>query len=183
MHALNGFCPENISPDAESLKFAHRVYTVYSLGELFSIFIITITSCNTKHWLCSQRMNHVPNDISDRDPLRDWDRDLNYVRSQVALQLPSQSRSGSAHCEVIFCSHCAVHADWHMHAWLQRAFPKACTRTNHVPKELCVHNVLESGFLRGSRSKTPPFSRFKTRFKSLIWKSFAFTKGKIRLSK
>ena len=36
----------------------------------------------------------------------------------------------------------------------------------------------KSGFLRGSRSKTPFFSRFK----SLIWKSFAFTKGKIRLS-
>ena len=33
----------------------------------------------------------------------------------------------------------------------------ACTRTNHVPKELCVHTVLESGFLGGSRSKTPFF--------------------------
>ena len=56
-------------------------------------------------------------------------------------------------------------------------FPK-CTCTNHVPKELCIHMSSESGFLRESRSKLPLFSRFK----SLIWKSFAFTKGKIRLS-
>ena len=27
---------------------------------------------------------------------------------------------------------------WLTHAWLQRAFSN-CTRTNHVPKELCVH--------------------------------------------
>ena len=61
-------------------------------------------------------------------------------------------------------------------AWLQRAFPKC---TNHVPKELCVHKSSESGFLGGSRSKMPFFF---SRLKSLIWKSFAFTKGKIRLS-
>ena len=29
--------------------------------------------------------NYVPKAVSDRDPLRDWDRDFNYVRSQ-ALQ-------------------------------------------------------------------------------------------------
>ena len=59
--------------------------------------------------------NHVPKDVSDRDLLRDWDRDLNYVRSH-ASQTPSQSRTGSAHCEVkIFCSYCAVRADWPMH--------------------------------------------------------------------
>ena len=63
------------------------------------------------------------------------------------------------------------------HAWLQLAFPK-CARMNHVPKELCVHTSSESGFLGGSRSKTP----FLGGFKSLIWKSFLFTKGKIRLS-
>ena len=43
----------------------------------------------------------------------DWDRDLNYVRSH-ALQTPSESRSGSVHCELIFCSYCAVRADWPM---------------------------------------------------------------------
>ena len=37
---------------------------------------------------------------------------------------------------------------------------------------------VKSAFLGGSRSKNCLFSRFK----SLIWKSFAFTKGKIRLS-
>ena len=66
---------------------------------------------------------------------------------------------------------------WLTHAWLQRAFPKGA-RTNHVPKELCIHTSSESGFLRGSRSKTP----FLSCFKSLIWKSFASTKGKIWLS-
>ena len=55
------------------------------------------------------RTKHVPKDVSDRDPKRDWDRDLNYVHSH-ALQTPSQSRSGSAHCEVIVCSYCAVRA-------------------------------------------------------------------------
>ena len=44
--------------------------------------------------------NHVLKDVSDRDPLRDWDRDLNYVRSH-ALQTLSQSRTGSAHCDVM----------------------------------------------------------------------------------
>ena len=43
-------------------------------------------------------------------------------------------------------------------------------------------HVLESGFPRESRSKTPFFLHFKTRFKSLIWNSFAFTRAKIRLS-
>ena len=66
---------------------------------------------------------------------------------------------------------------WLTHAWLQRAFPN-CTRTNHVPKELCVRMSSESSFLRGSRSKRPFFRVSKARFKSLIWKSFAFTKGK-----
>ena len=103
--------------------------------------------------------NHVPKAVSDRDLLRDWVRDLNYVHSH-ALQTPSRSRTGSAHCEVILFllrSPC-----WLTHAWLQRAFPK-CTRTNfHVPKELCIHMSSESGFLGGSRSKTPFISRFKS---------------------
>ena len=36
------------------------------------------------------------------------------------------------------------------HAWLQRTFPK-CARTNHIPKELCVQQVLR---IRLSRSIT-----------------------------
>ena len=110
--------------------------------------------------------NHVPKAVSDHDPLHDWVRDLNNVRSQ-ALQPPCRSRTGSAHSEVILCSYCA---DWPMHGF--------STRTNHVPKELCVHMSSESGFLRGSQSKTLLFSHFKR----LIGNSFAFTKGKIRLS-
>ena len=54
-------------------------------------------------------------------------------------------------------------------------------REYFVPTALRSH-VLESGFLRWSRSKTPFFPHFKTRFKSLIWNSFAFTRAKIRLS-
>ena len=52
---------------------------------------------------------------------------------------------------------------WLTHAWLQRAFPN-CTRTNHVPKELCVRMSSESSFLRGSRSKRPFFRVSKARF-------------------
>ena len=50
--------------------------------------------------------NHVPKAVSDRDPLPDWVRDLNYVRSH-ALQTASQSQAGSAHCEgnVLFLLH------------------------------------------------------------------------------
>ena len=61
-------------------------------------------------WLCSHGLESRSERHLDRDPKRDWDRDLNYMRSH-ALQTPSQSRSGSAYCEVIFCSYCAVHAD------------------------------------------------------------------------
>ena len=47
--------------------------------------------------------NHVPKAVSDRDPLPDWVRDLNYMYvCSHASQTPSQSRTGSAHCEVIF---------------------------------------------------------------------------------
>ena len=55
------------------------------------------------------------------------------------------------------------------------------THESRSERALSPH-VLESGFLRGSRSKTPLFSHFKTRFKCLIWNSFAFTRAKIRLS-
>ena len=55
------------------------------------------------------------------------------------------------------------------YAWLQRIFLK-CTRTNHVPKE-ADHDPKHFFFLR-----------FKMRFKSLIWNSFAFTWAKIRFS-
>ena len=61
----------------------------------------------------------------DRNPLRDWVRDLYYVRSQ-ALQPPSQSRTGSAHCEIC-CSYCA---DWptRMHGFSVHNFQNAHAR-------------------------------------------------------
>ena len=83
-------------------------------------------------------------------------RDLNYVRSQ-ALQLPPRSQTGSAHCEVM----------------------GLFTVSESHSEELSVHKSSESGFLVRSRSKTPSF--LCVCFKLLIWKSFAFTKGKIRL--
>ena len=68
------------------------------------------------------------------------------------------------------------------YAWLQRAFLK-CTRTNHVPKQLCVHIWTRIRLSRRITIQNALFSRFKTRFKSLIWNySFLFTWAKIRLS-
>ena len=58
---------------------------------------------------------------------------------------------------------------------------KMHTHESRSERALRTH-VLESGFLRGSRSKTPLFSRFKMRFKSPIWNNFAFTWAKIWLS-
>ena len=98
--------------------------------------------------------NHFPKAISECDPLCDWDRDLNYVCSH-ALQTPYQSRTWSAHCEVIFCSHCTLHADWPMHAFsahfqnahaqisFRKSFAFACPQNqalyaNHDPKRLNV---------------------------------------------
>ena len=67
-----------------------------------------LLSC-IKQWAWSQRSKSR----SDHDQLPDWVLNLNYVRSQ-ALQPLSRSRTGSVHCEVIFCSYCA---DWPMHGF------------------------------------------------------------------
>ena len=92
----------------------------------------------------------------------------------IVNAVPITNRICALRGNILLLLHRLTHA---CNAWLQRAFPK-CACTNHVPKELCIHTFSESGFLGGSRSKTPFFLHFK----SLIWKSFAFTKGKIRLS-
>ena len=69
-------------------------------------------------------------------------------------------------------------ADWPMRLCMASArIFKMHTHESRSERALHSH-VLESGFLGGSRSKTPLFSRFK----SLIWNSFAFTWAKIRLS-
>ena len=102
----------------------HNINANENYLHTFNIYKFAITSWNW-HWkfevnkdngCVHMRMNHVPKDVLDRDPKRDWDCDLNCVRSHV-LQTPSQSRSGSARCKVIFCSHRAVRADWPMHGF------------------------------------------------------------------
>ena len=90
--------------------------------------------------------------------------------------MPFQSRSGSAHCEVIFCSYCAVRADWPMHGFsahfqnaharitFRKSFVFTCPRIRFSRritiqntlffafqkpdlKQLCVHiHGLKSGF-------------------------------------
>ena len=103
--------------------------------------------------------NHVLKDVSDRDPLRDWDHDLNYVHSH-AMQTPSQSRTGSAHCEVIFCSHCAVRADWPMHGFsvhfqnahtqitFWKSFVFTCPRIR-LSTRITIQNALFIAFQKG----------------------------------
>ena len=84
---------------------------------------------------------------------------------------------------VIFCSYYAVRARW-LTMRLCMASARIFKMHMHESRSetaLRLHG-LESGFLGGSRSKTPFFSHFKTRFKSLIWNSFLFTWAKIRLS-
>ena len=105
-----------------------------------------------------------------------WDRDFNYmyVRSH-ALQTPSQSRPGSAHCEVIFCSHhCAVRADWPMHgfsAHFQNAHARITLRKNFaftLPRiRLSMRITIQ----------TPFFSRFKSVFQKPDLKELCVHKG------
>ena len=120
--------------------------------------------------------NHVPKAVSDRDPLPDWVRDLNYVRSQ-ALQTPSRSRKGSLRCEINYFVPTA-----------QSALIDPCMASPRISKmhthESRSKRALRSHVLRIRLSttritiQTPLFPRFK----SLISKSFAFTQGKIELS-
>ena len=106
----------------------------------------TMYLCNTfKRWWLLWKVsgpvhkgsNHVPKAISTHDPLPDWVRDLNNVRSQ-ALQLPSQSRTGYVHCEVL------VHAliDPLTLAWLQCGISQTHTH------ESCSEKTLRSQVLR-----------------------------------
>ena len=99
------------------------------------------------------------------DLLADWVCDLNYVRSQ-ASQTTSQSRTGSAHCEVIFCSYCAVRADWPMHGFsvnFQNAHAWITFR-----KSFAFMCSSQSGFLRGSRSKKTLFRVSKAWFERAL---------------
>ena len=133
-----------------------------------------------QYWLCSH-------ENESRPEMTFWIViQMNVIDStdvSHALQTPSQSRSGSVHCEVIFLF-LLRSPHWLTHAWLQHGFSahfQNVARTNHVPKSfaytcprirLSMRIMIQNAF----------FSRFKTRFKSLIWNSFAGTWAKIRLS-
>ena len=91
----------NVTPPSLQESCAALAVRSYNHCDIFETW--------NKTMLCShENKSRFPKDVSDRD--------LNYMRSH-ALQTPSQSRSGSAHCKVIFCSYCAVRADWPMHGF------------------------------------------------------------------
>ena len=108
--------------------------------------------------------NHVPKAVSDHDPLPDWVHELNYVRSQ-ALQPPSRSRTGSAYCEVIFCSYCA---DWPFDPCTASARISKMHTHESRSEELCIQKSSKSGFLGGSWSKTPFSLRLKAWFERVL---------------
>ena len=79
-------------------------------------------------------------------------------------RLSKKSRSGSAHCKVIFCSYCAVRAGWPVHGFSMASarISKMHTHESRSERALRSH-VLESGFLGGLRSKTPFLIRVSKR--------------------
>ena len=96
--------------------------------------------------------NHVPKAVSDRDPLPDWVRDLNYVRVHKHCNCGAVSITNGIICalqgNILFLLRRLTHA------WLQCTFPK-CTHTNHV--------------LKGrSRSKTPFIRNSKAWFERAL---------------
>ena len=141
---------------------------------LFTPELIVI--CSVSHWACSQRNK-------SRSESRFGSRSASWLGSWFELRaftcianaVPIMNRICALRGNILFL-HVLRSLRWLTHAWLQRAFPK-CTRTNHVPKELCVHMSSESGFLRRSRSKTPFISRFKSPFQKPDLKELCFHKG------
>ena len=99
-------------------------------------------------------MNHVPKAVSDHDPLPDWVHDLNYVRCRLCT-IASGLRADFA-----FLSSLPVHTN---DSCSERALCSQVLRIR-LSRRIMIQNAISS------------------RFKSLIWKSFVFTKGKIRLS-
>ena len=123
-------------------------------------------------------------DVSDRDPKRDWDHDLELrAFTCIANTFPITIRICALRGNILLDPTAqSARADWPMHFCMASArISKVHTHESRSERALRSH-VLESGFLGGSRSKRPLFSRFKMCFKSLIWNSFAFTWAKIRLS-
>ena len=106
-HTSIGICFD-LELDSQLLKY--MMVNSFSHVNLHKYEMYTYV-CQIVYGCVHIKANHVSKDVSVRDPKRD----LNYVRSH-ALQAPSQSWSGSAHCEVNFCSYCAVRARWLTHA-------------------------------------------------------------------
>ena len=98
-------------------------------------------------------VNHVPKAVSDHDRSASW----------LGLWFELRAFTSIATAGPVTNRICTLQCSGPVHKGV-----------NHVPKELCIHKSSESGFLGGSWPKTC--------FKSLIWKRFAFTEGKTRLS-
>ena len=94
----------------------------------------------SRHWLCSHG-------LESRSERRFGSRSKTWLGSWFELRaftcivnaFPITIRICALRGNVLLLLH-SPHAqiDPYAYAWLQRAFLK-CTRTNHVPKELCVH--------------------------------------------
>ena len=99
-------CVGERAPLLTSSRYNHLIFSLGTCVDVDVDGVHVNRSCMSTWAVFTWAGITFPKDVSDRDPKRDWDRDLNYVRSH-ALQTPSQSRSGSAHCEVI--SHALMH--------------------------------------------------------------------------
>ena len=109
------------------------------------------------------RTNRVPKDVSDRDPKRDWDRDLNYIRAFtcIANAYPITIRICALRGNILLLLRSPrALIDPCAYAWPSAHIFKMHTHESHSERALRSH-VLESGFLGGSPSKTPLFLRFK----------------------
>ena len=128
--------------------------------------------CQQWHWLCSQR--------NESRSAASWLGSWFELRAFtcIANAFPITIRICALRGKILFLLRSPR---WLTHAWLQ-CTSKMHRQESRSERALRSH-VLESGFLRGSRSKTPFFGISKlTHFKSLIWNGFAFTGAKIRLS-
>ena len=136
-------------------KLSHSPHLSIHINYYFSWILLYISS----YWACSQS----PERIMIRKPFRIMIHFLigfviwtTCVHKHSQLPSPITNRICALHCEVINILHIQKH------------------RSERALHSQVIRIRLSIG---RSRSKTPLFSHFK----SLIWKNFAFTKGKIRL--
>ena len=159
------------------------------VGSSMSQRTCTVLKINLNYTMASplgcvhMRTNHVPKDVSNCDLKRDWDCDFNYVRSHAlhANAFPITIRVCALRGNILFPLRSLR---WLTHAWLQHGF-SAHFQNAHAQITFRKSFAFTCPRIKLSTWITIQnalFSRFKTRFKSLIWNSFAFTKAKIRLS-